>query len=143
MHFLSRSFFTTSFLGHGLVAMETPSPRLCRALSGKDVPSHCIVDAYSKYLEVVPMSHTTISALRHVFSSSGLPEHAVTDNGSQLSRKFQKFLSDDDIHHTATAPRHPATNGLAERYMFEILRINYLRWEKQVNHCKQSWTDCC
>ena len=81
-----------------------------------------IVDAYSKYLEVVPMSHatsaTTISALRHVFSSLGLPEHIVTDNGSQFtSTEFQKFLDDNDIHHTTTPPGHPATNGLAERYV--------------------------
>ena len=81
-----------------------------------------VVDAYSKYLEVVPMSHatsaTTISALRHVFSSFGLPEHIVTDNGSQFtSTEFQKFLNDNDIHHTTTAPGHPATNGLAERYV--------------------------
>ena len=56
--------------------------------------------------------------LRHVFSSLGLPEHIVTDNGSQFtSTEFQKFLGDNDIHHTTTAPGHPATNGLAERYV--------------------------
>ena len=81
-----------------------------------------IVDAYSKYLKVVPRSHatsvTTISALRHVFSSLGLPEHIVTDNGSQFtSMEYQKILGDNDLHHTTTAPGHPATNGLAERYV--------------------------
>jgi transposase InsO family protein len=54
-----------------------------------------VVDAYSKYLEVVPMSHatssTTVAALRHIFSNFGLPEHIVTDNGSQFtSEEFQK-----------------------------------------------------
>lgn len=84
-----------------------------------------IVDAYSKSLEVVPMSSATsantIAALRHVFSYFGLPEHLVTDNGSQFtSVEFQKFLRDNDIQHTLTAPGHPATNGLAERYVGEF-----------------------
>jgi transposase InsO family protein len=81
-----------------------------------------IVDAYSKYLDVIPMEHatsgTTKNALRHVFSNFGLPEHIVTDNRSQFtSAEFQEFLSDNDIQHTKTAPGHPATNGLAERYV--------------------------
>ena len=42
----------------------------------------------------------------------------VTDNGSQFtSSEFQKFLGDNDIHHTTTAPGHPATNELTERYV--------------------------
>ena len=81
-----------------------------------------VVDAYSKYLEVVPMNQatslTTIAALRHLFSVFGLPEHLVSDNGSQFtSAEFKSFLKDNDILHTLTAPGHPATNGLAERYV--------------------------
>lgn len=81
-----------------------------------------IVDAYSKFIDIVPMSSatsaTTIAALRHTFSYFGLPEHLVTDNGSQFtSAEFKKFLRDNCIHHTTTAPDHPATNGLAERHV--------------------------
>ena len=81
-----------------------------------------IVDAHSKYLDVVPMTHATtsgvISALRQNFSIFGLPEHIVSDNGSQFtSADFQHFLSQNGIFHTKTAPGHPATNGLAERYV--------------------------
>ena len=81
-----------------------------------------VVDAYSKYLEIVPMynatSTTTITALRHIFSNFGLPEHIVSDNGSQFtSEEFQEFLNDNNIQHTTTARGHPATNGLAERYV--------------------------
>ena len=76
-----------------------------------------VVDAYSKFLEIVPMTHATstntITALRHIFSYFGLPEHLVTDNGTQFtSDEFQKFLRENDILHTLTAPGHPATNGL-------------------------------
>ena len=81
-----------------------------------------VVDAYSKYLDVVPMDHatsaTTIKALRHIFSIFGLPEHIVTDNGSQFSsQEFKNWLTQNGIIHTLTAPGHPATNGLAERYV--------------------------
>ena len=81
-----------------------------------------IVDAYSKYLEVVPMttitSSNTIAALRHLFSHFGLPDHIVTDNGTQFtSNEFATFLRKNNIYHTKTAPSHPATNGLAERYV--------------------------
>ncbi|XP_031572639.1 uncharacterized protein K02A2.6-like [Actinia tenebrosa] len=81
-----------------------------------------IVDAFSKYVDNVPMSHATaantIAALRHTFSYFGLPEHLVADNGSQFtSEELQKFLNDNGIQHTTTAPGHPATNGLAERYV--------------------------
>ena len=84
-----------------------------------------VVDAYSKFLEIVPMTHATstntITALRHIFSYFGLPEHLVTDNGTQFtSDEFQKFLRENDILHTLTAPGHPATNGLAERYVGEF-----------------------
>lgn len=84
-----------------------------------------IVDAYSKFVEVVPMGQATttntIAALRRVFSYFGLPEHLVTDNGSQFtSAEFQNFLKENDIEHTLTAPGHPATNGLAERYVGEF-----------------------
>ena len=84
-----------------------------------------MVDAYSKFVEVVPMAQATttnaIAALRRVFSYFGLPKHIVTDNGSQFtSADFQKFLKENDIEHTLTAPGHPATNGLAERYVGEF-----------------------
>lgn len=55
-----------------------------------------LVNAYSKYLEIVSMSYatspSTIAALTHIFCGFKLPEHIVTDNGSQFtSEEFQKF----------------------------------------------------
>ena len=84
-----------------------------------------IVDAYSKLIEVVSISQATtakmITALRYVFSYFGLPEHFVPDNGTQFtSAEFRTFLEGNDIQHTLTAPGHPATNGLAERYVGEF-----------------------
>ena len=39
---------------------------------------------------------------------------------NQPSDEFQKFLRENDILDTLTAPGHPATNGLAERYVGEF-----------------------
>ena len=73
-------------------------------------------------------STDTITALRHIFSYFGLREHLVTDNGTQFtSDEFQKFLRKNDILHTLTALGHPATNGLAERYVGEFKDRRYRR----------------
>ena len=79
-----------------------------------------VVDAYSKWLEVVPMSsattNTTIERLRTIFATHGLPRVLVTDNGAQFtSSEFRAFTQGNGIKHVYSSPYHPATNGLAER----------------------------
>nr|XP_055073117.1 uncharacterized protein K02A2.6-like [Misgurnus anguillicaudatus] len=81
-----------------------------------------LVDAYSKWLEVFKMpsltSQATITRLRRLFAAYGLPEHIVTDNGTQFtSVDFKNFMQLNGILHSTSAPGHPATNGLAERYV--------------------------
>ena len=48
-----------------------------------------LVDAYSKWMEVMPVGAATaagtIAKLRHVFAVHGLPEKIVTDNGPQFT----------------------------------------------------------
>uniref|UniRef100_A0AAV2KXD0 ribonuclease H n=1 Tax=Knipowitschia caucasica TaxID=637954 RepID=A0AAV2KXD0_KNICA len=45
-------------------------------------------------------------------------EQIVTDNATTfMSEEFQLFMKRNGILHTTGAPRHPATNGLAERYV--------------------------
>ena len=81
-----------------------------------------VVDALSKYPEVVPLQHatasTTIQALRSIFARFGLPVQLVSDNGSQFTDKqFQDFLHRNGIVHFRVAPHHPASNGEAERFV--------------------------
>ena len=78
-----------------------------------------VVNAYSKWAEVIEMSQTTaaqtISVLRQVLSSLGIPEQIVSDNGPQfVSSEFAKL---NGIEHIRISPYHPATNGEAERYV--------------------------
>ena len=80
------------------------------------------VDAHSKWPEVAIMKSTTsaktIEVLRTMFSAHGLPEQIVTDNGPQfVSEDFEAFLKQNGIKHIRTAPYHPSSNGLAERFV--------------------------
>jgi transposase InsO family protein len=79
-----------------------------------------IVDAYTKWLEVIRMksitSATTIHKLREVFARQGVCRTLVTDNGPQwTSDEFKGFCRSNLIRHITGQPWHPQTNGLAER----------------------------
>ncbi|XP_029115138.1 uncharacterized protein K02A2.6-like [Scleropages formosus] len=81
-----------------------------------------VVDACSKWPEVFSMSSTTatqtITVLRELFARTGVPEQLVSDNGPQfVSEEFQIFLKNNGIRHVTSAPYHPATNGLVERFV--------------------------
>ena len=80
------------------------------------------VDAFSKWPEVKVMSSTTVSAtldaLREWFGTHGIPEQLVTDNGPQFTADaFKEFTQLNGIRHIKSAPYHPASNGLAERFI--------------------------
>ena len=79
-----------------------------------------IVDAHSKWLEVKRVSSTssqvTISVLRSVFATHGIPDTLMSDNGSAFtSAEFKEFTDRNGIQHLTSAPYHPSSNGLAER----------------------------
>ena len=81
-----------------------------------------VVDAHSKWPEVVEMSSTTttntIVVLRRLFSAYGRPEQMVSDNGPQFtSAEFADFCRVNGIKHIRTSPYHPSSNGLAERFV--------------------------
>eukprot|EP00118_Oscarella_pearsei_P023940 m.294153 g.294153 ORF g.294153 m.294153 type:complete len:243 (+) comp40742_c0_seq65:3091-3819(+) len=71
-----------------------------------------VVDAYSKWLEVTPMSGSTsfktIRVLRELFARFGCPELLVSDNGTQFtSTEFEEFLAAAGVRHITSAPYHP------------------------------------
>ena len=81
-----------------------------------------VVDAHTKWLEVIPMTTTsaekTIEVLRTLFASYGLPQKLVSDNGPQFTASsFEEFLSANGVQHLKSPPYHPATNGEAERFV--------------------------
>ncbi|XP_018401810.1 PREDICTED: uncharacterized protein K02A2.6-like [Cyphomyrmex costatus] len=86
-----------------------------------------LVDAKSKWPEVritkgTPTSVSTIRFLENIFSSHGTPEVLVSDNATIFkSEEFTQFCQRNGIFQKFIAPGHPATNGLAERYV-QILK---------------------
>ena len=94
-----------------------------------------IVDAHSKWPEVIPMysttSQMTIRVLRRLFATFGLPQQLVSDNGPQFtSEEFAEFLTKNGVKHIRSSPYHPSTNGLAERFVRTLknaLRNSHLK----------------
>ena len=82
-----------------------------------------IVDAKSKYPFVIDMKNNTtapnlIHAFEQVFDSVGPPNILVSDNGPPFtSFHMLNFYKKYSITHLTSAPYHPASNGLAERYV--------------------------
>ncbi|XP_033149641.1 uncharacterized protein K02A2.6-like [Drosophila busckii] len=80
------------------------------------------VDAFSQFPFVTQMTSTTtantIAALSAIFAIEGYPKTLVSDNGPQLTADaFKQFCALNGITHITTAPFHPASNGLAERFV--------------------------
>ncbi|XP_070377216.1 uncharacterized protein [Dermacentor albipictus] len=81
-----------------------------------------VVDAHSKWPEVFEMRSTTtestIRCLTELFARFGYPETIVSDNGPQfVSQEFKHFVQAMGARHVLTAPYHPSSNGLAERFI--------------------------
>ena len=58
----------------------------------------------------------TIDKLCKLFSSYGLPEQIVMDNGPQfVSEEFATFAKLNGIKHIKSAPYHPSTYGAVKR----------------------------
>ena len=79
-----------------------------------------LIDAHSKWMEVhitsAATSAVTINKMKLSFSTLGLPEILVTDNGPAFaSQEFAAFVKANGIKHITSVPYHPASNGLAER----------------------------
>ena len=79
-------------------------------------------DAYKKWIEFFKTNSATaaviVRKLSECFSSHGLPNIVVSDNGTAfLSEEFALFMSRNGIKYITTAPKHPASNGFAERYV--------------------------
>ena len=81
-----------------------------------------VLDTHSKWPEVITMSltttSTTINELCHLFAAYGFPKQLVTDNYPQFtSKEFSTFCKHNGVKPIRCAPYHPASNGLAERFV--------------------------
>lgn len=81
-----------------------------------------VVDAFSKWPEIIRTDNTTaaqtIKILSSIFSRFGPPLQIVSDNGRQfIAESFQAFCNINGIELTTTSPYHPSSNGQAERFV--------------------------
>lgn len=79
-----------------------------------------VVDYYSRYVEVANLSLTSsedfTTHLKSIFACHGIPETLVSDNGPQLSSStFSEFAGAYGFRHVTSSPKHPRSNGEAER----------------------------
>jgi hypothetical protein len=128
---------------------------------------HALVveDSYSKYPEVyftkTASAEFTQFALRKFFSREGIPKVLVCDNGTHFTeRKLKDWLKSIGVIQLFTAPRHPCSNGLAERFVqtlktaikfseiksfSELDRYvdNFLMQYRNAEHCTTGNTPAC
>ena len=86
-----------------------------------------VMDSHSKWPEICPMKSTnaeaTINELRNIFARNGLPQQLVSDNGPPFrSADFETFMKMNGVKHILVSPYHPASNGLAERFVGSFKR---------------------
>ena len=79
-----------------------------------------LVDYYSSYPEVIPVSSTkasyVINVLKSTFARWGSPETLISDNAPQLvCAEFDEFCAQWEIDHTTSSPYLPRSNGMSER----------------------------
>ena len=79
-----------------------------------------LVDYFSRWIEVRKLcslqSRDTIEAIKSIFSTHGICEVVISDNGPQFaSEEFLKFTEEYGFTHVTSSPRYPKANGEAER----------------------------
>ena len=79
-----------------------------------------IIDTHSKWIDAHITGTATSSAMiekrRISFSTYGLPDTVVSDNGTCLTTKeFEALMEQNEVKHITVAPYHPSSNGLAEK----------------------------
>ena len=78
-----------------------------------------VMDYYSKYIEVRKISSESskcvINGLKSIFSTQGIPEELISDNGPCFrSNEFASFTKSWDIKHVTSSPNYARSNGQAE-----------------------------
>ncbi|XP_055916502.1 uncharacterized protein K02A2.6-like [Eupeodes corollae] len=102
-----------------------------------------LIDAKSKWPEIkvtnsAPTSEVTIKFLQDIVATHGLPKVIVSDNASIFqSNEFKAYCKENGIMQKFIAPGHPATNGLAERYIKTLKsKLNAMSEEEGSIHNK-------
>ena len=86
-----------------------------------------IIDYTTRYFDIHKLdnceSHTVINKIKNTFTRLGIPQIGISDNGSEyVSSEFKQFAKEWDFKHFMSL-NYPQTNGLVERNIQTIKRI--------------------
>lgn len=78
------------------------------------------VDYFSKYPEIMRLTSTTskgvITAMKSNFSTLGIPDIVISDNGPQYVREeFRRFAVNWEFTHLTSSPGHAQSNGQVKK----------------------------
>jgi len=84
-----------------------------------------LIDALSRFPEVFltkdQSARTVHTLLQSLFSRYGVPKTIVSDNGPAfIEKNLNLWLQNINCKHLTIAPYHPASNGIAERFVRTI-----------------------
>ena len=79
-----------------------------------------VIDYYSRWIEIKVLpstsSNAVIGRLKDIFSSHGIADELVSDNGPQfISEEFRQFAARYGFVHNTSSPHFHQANGEAER----------------------------
>ncbi|KAK3088259.1 hypothetical protein FSP39_016699 [Pinctada imbricata] len=115
-----------------------------------------VMDQFTKFVEAYAIPDQTAETVANkiVFdfiSRYGVPLELHSDQGSNFeSRLFQEACRLLEIHKTRTAPFHPASNGMVERFNQTLVNMiaTYVNneqnnWDKYLNFVTSAYRSCC
>ena len=100
---------------------------------------------YTKFPAAIPLkrvdNESVLDAMFEIFSTFGLPEELLTDQGSVFTSKLTKAMCDAfGIHKLQTSPYHPQSDGALERWhaclkgMIKRSQCDIKTWDKQLKY---------
>lgn len=86
-----------------------------------------VVDCFSRWVELFALpeakAELVAECLLNIFSTFGLPEEILSDNGPQfISTVLQQLMSALDVDQIYSTPHHHQGNGQVERFNYEVMR---------------------
>ena len=102
-----------------------------------------IVEAFSKWIDLVPFTELTAAAVASAFRERvlarfGRPVEVTTDNGAEYKAEFHQLCVELGIDHRLITPGHPEANGLAERIV-KVLKTSLRKYV--LVHGVSAWPD--
>ena len=89
-----------------------------------------MVDYYSNFIEVAPSQHdtrtsTVVKHMKANIARYDIMDTLISDNGPQFAcSEFKKFVNEYGINHVTSSPMHQQANGLAERAVQSMKKLD-------------------